>query len=61
MPSGSAIGKPPSGRVTESSQSQSVAACGVVAGATSANTSKAWWAAPGWLSGVRRSGSRPQP
>ena len=47
MPSGSAIGEPPSGRVTESSQSQSVAACGVLAGATSANTSKAWWAEPG--------------
>jgi hypothetical protein len=38
---GSAIGRPPSGSVTESSQSQSAAACGAVAGAISSNTSKA--------------------
>jgi hypothetical protein len=59
--SGSTNGKPPSSSVTESSQSQSAAACGAVAGAMSSNTSKAWAAAPGWLSGERRSGSRPHP
>jgi len=34
-------GSPPSGRAIESSQSQSAAACGAVAGAISSNTSKA--------------------
>ena len=61
MLDGSAIGRPPSGRLTESSQSHSAAACSAVAGAMSSNTSKACAAAPGWLSGERRSASRPQP
>jgi hypothetical protein len=59
--SGSANGRPPSGRVTDASQSQSSVACGAVAGAISSKTSKAWWAAAGWLSGERRSDSSPQP
>ncbi|MEU6999778.1 hypothetical protein [Nonomuraea sp. NPDC046570] len=59
--SGSANGRPPSGRDTLSSQSHSRAACGAVAGAISSNTSMACSAAPGWLSGERRSGSKPQP
>ena len=56
---GSAIGRPPSSRLTVSSQWQSVAACG--ARPVSANTSNACSAAAGWLSGDRRSPSRPQP
>ncbi|MEU1727623.1 hypothetical protein [Nonomuraea sp. NPDC005692] len=59
--SGSANGRPPSGIVTDSSQSHSATACGAVSGPISSNTSKACSAAPGWLSGERRSGSRPQP
>ncbi|WP_344836247.1 hypothetical protein [Nonomuraea dietziae] len=56
--SGRANGRPPSGRVTVCNQSHSSAARGL--GACS-NTSKACSAEPGWLSGERRSGSRPQP
>ncbi|MFC7105575.1 hypothetical protein ACFQQB_37235 [Nonomuraea rubra] len=59
--SGSENGSPPSGSVTESSQSHSAAACGEVTGPISSNASKACSAAPGWLSGERRSGSSPQP
>jgi hypothetical protein len=44
---GSAKGSPPSGRETESSQSQSAAAWAALAGAMSSNTSKACSAAPG--------------
>ncbi len=58
---GTAIGRPPSGSVARSSQSHSSRARGVVAGATSSKTSNACKAAAGWLSGERRSPSRPQP
>ncbi len=39
---GSANGSPPSGRATDASQSHSSTARGLVAGAMSSNTSKAW-------------------
>ena len=58
---GSANGNPPSGSVTELSQSQSSAERGEVTGARSANASKACSAPPGWLVRDRRSGSSPQP
>jgi hypothetical protein len=58
---GRANGKPPSGSVTDASQSHSSAAHGLVAGAASAIASNACSAPPGWLSGARRSGSSPQP
>jgi hypothetical protein len=58
---GNANGRPPSGSETAASQSQSSTARGLVAGAASANVSNAWNAPPGWLSGARRSGSRPHP
>jgi hypothetical protein len=57
----SANGRPPPGRVTESSQSHSAGPCGVVSGPASAIASSACSAPPGWLVLERRSGSRPQP
>jgi hypothetical protein len=56
---GSANGSPPSGRVTESSQSHSRTACGLTGGAASASASNACSAPAGWLSGALRSGSMP--
>lgn len=58
---GRANGSPPSGKLMAASQSHNSTARGVVVGATSASTSKACMAPAGWLSGDRRSGSRPQP
>ena len=60
-PPGSANGTAPPGRAIASSQSSSPTAIGLVTGATSSNTSKAWSAATGWPAGARESGSRPQP
>ena len=58
---GSANGTPPSGSETRAIQSHSSTARGDRTGATSAIASNAWRAAPGWLSGDRRSASSPQP
>ncbi|MEU3306546.1 hypothetical protein [Nocardiopsis sp. NPDC006832] len=58
---GNAKGRPPSGRVTESSQSSNPRVAGVVVGPASAMASSACRAPAGWLSGARRSGSIPQP
>ena len=59
--SGNTNGRPPSTSEIDSSQSHNATACEFVVGAISSSSSNAWCAAAGWLSGDRRSGSRPHP